>query len=111
MLRELGLIEFVQRRRYKGRFSSYLYRILFHATTGHEKRMAGKRLYKRRTKPFRTTPQSPINSVKDGYHWLFGEDPPLGQQQKHDRTVQKQREEEANRRIEGYEWFFERSNS
>jgi hypothetical protein len=44
--------------------------------------------------------------VKDGYHWLFGEDPPPALQEQHDQQVQKQREEEANRRIEGYEWFF-----
>ena len=36
LLKELGLIEFVERRRNKGRFSSYLYRVLhIVATTGH----------------------------------------------------------------------------
>ena len=39
LLKAAGVIEFVERRRYKGRFSSYLYRILFHATTGHGKRV------------------------------------------------------------------------
>src|SRR4051794_1802851 len=38
VLRELGLIEFVQRRRHKGKFSSYLYKIVFIATTGHGRR-------------------------------------------------------------------------
>lgn len=107
LLRELGLIEFVERRRYRGRFSSYLYRVLhIVATTGHARPMAGKHLYKRRTKPFRTSPKSPTNSVKDGYWWIFGDDPPPDTQREHDQQVQKQREEEAKRRTDGYEWFF-----
>jgi DNA-binding transcriptional MocR family regulator len=106
LLHELGLIEFVQRRRYKGRFSSYLYRILFHATTGHGQPVDRSRSNRRRTKPSRTTPKSPTNSVKDGYWWLFGDDPPPGEQKTHDAATQSQREEEAKRRTEGYEWFF-----
>ena len=43
LLKELGLIEFVTRRRNKGRFSSYLYRICFLATTGHGGQVAGNR--------------------------------------------------------------------
>jgi hypothetical protein len=106
LLKDLGLIEFVERRRHKGRFSSYTYRILTSFTTGHESRVDRRRSNRKRTKPLRTTPKSPKNSVKDGYHWLFGEDPPPDRQEQHDKTVQKQREEEANRRREGYEWFF-----
>jgi len=107
LLRELGLIEFVERRRHRGRFSSYLYRVLHIVrTTGHVRQVAGGRSNKRRTKRLRTTPKSPSKSVKDGYHWLFGEEPPPDQQKEHDRTVQKQREEEAKRRREGFEWFF-----
>ena len=106
LLRELGLIEFVTRRRNKGRFSSYLYRICFQATTGHGRPVAAGGSNKRRTRRLRTTPKSPSNSVKDGYHWLFGEEAPPDQQKEHDRTVQKQREEEAKRRTDGYEWFF-----
>ena len=70
MLRELGLIEFVERRRHKGRFSSYLYRVLHIVrTTGHGKPVGSSRSNRRRTKQLRTTPKSPSNSVKDGYHW------------------------------------------
>jgi DNA-binding transcriptional ArsR family regulator len=38
-LKECGLVEFVERRRHRGRFSSYLYRVVFFvSTTGHERR-------------------------------------------------------------------------
>ena len=44
LLRERGLIEFVERRRNRGRFSSYLYRVLHIVrTTGHGRRAAGGR--------------------------------------------------------------------
>ena len=43
LLRERGLIEFVERRRHKGRFSSYLYRVLHIVrTTGHGRRVGGR---------------------------------------------------------------------
>ena len=59
LLAALGWIEFVERRRHKGRFSSYLYRVLHIAkTTGHGKRVARPVLYKRRTK-------SSLNSEKE----------------------------------------------
>ena len=107
LLRELGLIEFVERRRYKGRFSSYLYRVLhIVATTGHGRRVKDERSNSRRTKPSKNTPKSPSKNVKEGYEWLFGEDPPPDAQQEHDAAIQKRREEEAKRRTEGYEWFF-----
>jgi hypothetical protein len=106
MLREQGLIEFVERRRYKGKFSSYLYRILFHHTTGHGRRMADKRLYKRRTKQLRTTPKPPENEVTAGYSWLFGDKAPPEVQVAHETEVQEQRAEEAKRRTDGFEWLF-----
>ena len=106
LLRELGLIEFVTRRRNKGRFSSYLYRICFLSTTGHGGRVAGSRSNRRRTKPVPTPPNPPSKSVKDGYWWLFGDTAPPQEQAAHDQRVQKQREEEAKRRREGFEWFF-----
>jgi predicted ArsR family transcriptional regulator len=80
-LREAGVIEFVERRRYKGRFSSYLYRILFHATTGHGKAVAGVVPNIRRTRHSRTTPKSPVDK-------------------------EQKRAEEAKRRTAGYEWLF-----
>ncbi len=107
LLRQLRLIEFVERRRNKGRFSSYLYRVLhIVATTGHARPVGSSRSNRVRTKQLRTTPKSPSNSVKDGYHWLFCEPTPPGTQEEHDKAVQRKREEEAKRRREGYEWFF-----
>jgi DNA-binding transcriptional ArsR family regulator len=106
LLKELGLIEFVERRRNKGRFSSYLYKICFHATTGHGRQVAGERSNKRRTRRLRTTPKSPSKSVKEGYEWLFGEAASPQVEKAHEQAVQKQREEEAKRRRDGFEWFF-----
>src|SRR3712207_9126514 len=49
LLKDLGWIEFVERRRHKGRFSSYLYRVLHIATTtGHGQRVAASGLYKKK---------------------------------------------------------------
>ena len=81
LLQDAGVIEFVERRRYKGRFSSYLYRIFFHATTGHGKAVAGTGPNIRRTRRLRTTPKSPVDK-------------------------EQKRKEEAKRRTEGYEWLF-----
>jgi DNA-binding transcriptional ArsR family regulator len=107
LLKDLGLIEFVERRRNKGRFSSYLYKVIHIVqTTGHARPVGSNRSNKRRTKPSRTTPKSPSTSVKDGYHWIFGDDPPTDKQQEHDKQVQEQREEEASRRKEDFEWLF-----
>ena len=66
LLKEKGLIEFVERRRYKGRFSSYLYKVLHIPTTGHGGRMKKQGPNKRRTKPSRTPPKSPTKSVTEG---------------------------------------------
>jgi DNA-binding transcriptional ArsR family regulator len=85
LLRERGLIEFVERRRNRGRYSSYLYRVLhiMRTTTGHGGRVAS--ILKGRTKPSLSTK------------------PP--QTQIHDR--QEKRKREAQRRTEGFEWLFE----
>jgi DNA-binding transcriptional ArsR family regulator len=82
-LKEAGVIEFVERRRYKGRFSSYLYRILFHATTGHRRAAVSPGPNIRRTRRSRTTPKSPVDKQQKrveeakqrtaGYEWLFGD--------------------------------------
>src|ERR687886_2788422 len=64
LLKELGLIEFVERRRHKGRFSSYLYRVLhIVATTGHGDPVGSKRSNRGRTKQLRMTPKSPSKNV------------------------------------------------
>jgi DNA-binding transcriptional ArsR family regulator len=84
LLKELGLIEFVERRRNRGRYSSYLYRVLhIMRTTGHGGRVAS--ILKGRTKPSLSTK------------------PP--QTQEYDR--QEERKREAQRRTEGFEWLFE----
>ena len=85
LLASLGWIELVERRRHKGRFSSYLYRVLHIArTTGHGKRLAARRPYKRRTKEL-------SNYAKD---------------QEPKASKEERRQHEANRRVDGYEWWF-----
>jgi DNA-binding transcriptional MocR family regulator len=106
LLQAQGLIEFVERRRYKGRFSSYLYRILFHATTGHGKPVGETSPNKRRTRQLRTSPKSPTKHVTEGYEWLFGDGAPKDKQEAHNQEQKQKREKEANRRREGFEWFF-----
>ncbi len=84
LLRERGLIEFVERRRKRGRYSSYLYRVLhIMRTTGHGGRVAS--ILKRRTKPSLSTK------------------PP----QTKDHGRQEERKREAKRRREGFEWLFD----
>jgi predicted transcriptional regulator len=85
LLSERGLIEFCERRRYKGRFSSYLYKVVHIVrTTGHGRRVAGRSLYRERTKVLSNSEKSP-------------EEP-----------MEEKREREAKRRREGYEWLFDR---
>jgi DNA-binding transcriptional ArsR family regulator len=85
LLGERGLIEFVERRRNRGRFSSYLYRVIHIVrTTGHGRRLAdGPPIY-RGTKHSTNTPKPPEESMDE------------------------RREREAKRRREGYEWLFDR---
>jgi DNA-binding transcriptional ArsR family regulator len=81
-LKRKGLIEFVERRRNKGRYSSYLYRVVHIVrTTGHGRRVGGRSLYIERTKR-------------------------LSNSQKSTESKQERRQREAKRRREGYEWLF-----
>jgi DNA-binding transcriptional ArsR family regulator len=84
LLRELGLIEFVERRRLRGRYSSYVYRVLhiMRTTTGHGGRVDS--ILKGRTKPRLSTK------------------PPKTQEY----GRKERREQEAQRRREGFEWLF-----
>jgi DNA-binding transcriptional ArsR family regulator len=105
LLKECGLIEFVERRRQKGRFSSYLYKVIHIVctTTGHGRRaVRGDPIY-RRTKRSVTPPNSP---PMEGYGWLFsrGEEPTGEEEHKKERT--KRRSRESQERKEGYEWLF-----
>src|SRR5215212_6806941 len=104
LLKELGLIEFVERRRQRGRFSSYLYKVIHIVrTTGHGRRaVSGNPIY-RGTKRSVTSPNSP---PMEGYSWLFGrgEDPAVEAEHKRERT--KKRSRESQERKEGYEWLF-----
>ena len=107
LLKELGLIEFLERRRHKGRYSSYLYRILHIAqTTGHRRRMAKRDSNKGRTKQLRTTPKSPSKNVKEGYEWLFGEQAPADSKDSCVSNADREHKTDAERRTDGYEWLF-----
>ena len=84
LLKELGLIEFVERRRLKGRYSSYIYRVLhIMRTTGHGGRVAS--ILKGRTKPsLSAKPPKPT-----------------------EKNRQDKRKREAQRRREDFEWLFQ----
>jgi predicted transcriptional regulator len=82
VLKSKGLVEFVERRRNKGRYSSYLYRVLhIVSTTGHGRRVEARSLYRERTKR-------------------------LSNSQKSTESKQERKQREAKRRREGYEWLF-----
>ncbi len=83
VLKSKGLVEFVERRRNRGRYSSYLYRVVHIVrTTGHGRRVEGRSLYRERTKR-------------------------LSNYQKSTESKEERRQREAKRRREGYEWLFE----
>ena len=91
LLAPLGWIELVERRRHKGRFSSYLYRVLhITKTTGHGKRMARPVLYKRRTKSSLNSPREQISAIDKEHR---------------EQTIRARKGEQHTTR--GYEWFFE----
>jgi hypothetical protein len=94
LLATLGWIELVERRRHKGRFSSYLYRVLHIVkTTGHGRRVAGRFLYKDRTK-------SPLELPNKAYKSYIE---PQDQQQRAEVIRRRQGQEEKR----GYSWFFQ----
>jgi len=127
LLKERGLIEFVERKRdWHGRFGAYLYRLVHIAaatarkgaeatgrkgrrrkerpTTGHGGRVAP---IKGQTKRQEDTPLPPKGEVKEAYEWLFSTSASKEVEAGHCREAQKQREEESKRRRKGYEWLFE----
>jgi len=104
LLQELGLVEFVERRRHKGRFSSYLYRVVhITRTTGHGRRVVkGSPIYKG-TKRSVTPSDSP---PKEAFNWLFGKKRNLKAEEEYKNHQEQGRRQEAARRREGYEWLF-----
>jgi DNA-binding transcriptional ArsR family regulator len=104
LLKELGLIQFVERRRQSGRFSSYLYKVIHIVrTTGHGRRLVrGGPIYSR-TKRSVTPPNSP---PREGYNWLFGRGEDPAGEEEHQRERQDKRSRESQERKEGYEWLF-----
>jgi DNA-binding transcriptional ArsR family regulator len=101
----LGLIEFVERRRTRGRFSSYLYRVLHIVrTTGHGRRVEGGTPINKRTKRSVTPPDSP---PKEAVNWLFGKKRNPKAEEEYKNHQERSRKREAARRREGYEWLFE----
>jgi DNA-binding transcriptional ArsR family regulator len=83
VLKSKGLVEFVERRRNKGRYSSYLYRVVHIVrTTGHGRRVEGRSLYRERTKRLSNSP-------------------------KNTESKEERKQREAKRRKEDYEWLFE----
>jgi DNA-binding transcriptional ArsR family regulator len=131
LLKEKGLVEFVERKRdWHGRFGAYLYRVVHIAAAATRKGAAaatttpkgkGRRIKTRatsghpglvapnkgQTKRQEDSPLPPKTDLKDGYWHLFGEQAPQGAEEEHQREVHMRREEQARRRREGFEWFFE----
>ena len=106
LLKERGLIEFVERRRNRGRFSSYLYRVvhIVGITTGHGRRAAKRFPIYGGTKPPKNAPQ---NSPTEGYEWLFGAPTDHKSEERHKRVRKTDRSRASRRRQEGYGWLFE----
>lgn len=52
-------------------------------------------------------PNPPTADFKEGYEWLFGEEPDPEKDKQSRQERQRKREEESRRRREGYEWFFD----
>jgi DNA-binding transcriptional ArsR family regulator len=131
LLKEKGLVEFVERKRdWHGRFGAYLYRVVHIAAAAARKGAAaavatpegrGRRRKKRSTtghgsllapnkgltKRQEDTPLPPKGDPKNGYWGLFGEEPPPDLEEEHYREANKRRQQEARRRRQGYEWLFE----
>jgi DNA-binding transcriptional ArsR family regulator len=129
LLKERGLIEFVERKRdWHGRFGAYVYRVVHIAaatarrkgaqsvssrkerrskkrfTTGHGGRVAP---IKGQTKQKEVTPLPPKRGITQGYWWAFGKEAPLCAEEEHRLEVNYRREQANRRRREGFEWLFE----
>ena len=112
-LQELGLVEFVERRRWRGRYSSYTYRVLHIAqlirrrkrasTTGHTRLLEKGGPIFTRTKATKTPPYNP---PKGAFNWFFGTERNMEAEEQHRKEQLERRSEASRRRTEGYEWLF-----
>jgi len=114
-LKELGLVEFVERRRWRGRYSSYTYRVLHipqlirrrkrasSTTTGHTEPVEKGGPIFSRTKATKTPPYNP---PKEAFNWVFGKQRNLEAEEQHRKEQLERRSEASRRRTEGYEWLF-----
>jgi DNA-binding transcriptional ArsR family regulator len=127
LLKEKGLVEFVERKRdWHGRFGAYVYRVLHIAAATVRRGDEGSSPYGRRREKRRTTghagtvapnkgltkrhegpPPPPKGDLKRGYWGLFGEEPPSDSEEEHNQEADKRRQQEIRRRRYGYEWLFE----
>jgi DNA-binding transcriptional ArsR family regulator len=127
LLKEKGLIEFVERKRdWHGRFGAYLYRVVHIAAATSRKaaKEVADRKGRRRKKSSTTghtgtlapnkgltkhqeDPPTPQQDRIDGYWWLLAEEPPPGADEQHRQEINKRREQAARRRTEGFDWLFE----
>jgi DNA-binding transcriptional MocR family regulator len=105
LLRERGVIEFVERRRNRGRFSSYLYRVVHitRTTSGHGRPKEKGTPINKRTKRSVIPPNSP---PKEAFNWLFGKKRNPKAEEEYKNHQEQARRREAQRRREGYEWLF-----
>ncbi len=112
LLKDLGLIEFVERKRDgRGRFGAYVYKVLHiiastsSKTTGQSGPMAPlNRKTKRSNNPL--TPKKSKDDQRkrrrEGYSWLFDD---LASPERDDEAEERRRRDEERRR-EGWEWLF-----
>lgn len=127
LLKEKGLVEFVERKRdWHGRFGAYLYRVVHIAVATSRKaaqKVTDRKGRRRKTRPttghggpmapnkgltkHQEAPPTPQKDRIDGYWWLLAEEPPPGADEQHRQEIYERREQAARRRREGFGWLFE----
>jgi DNA-binding transcriptional ArsR family regulator len=127
LLKDKGLVEFVERKRdWHGRFGAYLYRVVHIAVATSRKaaqKVTDRKGRRRKTRPttghgglvapikgltkHNEDPPTPQKNRIAGYWWLLAEEPPPGADEQHRQEVNERREQAARRRREGFDWLFE----
>jgi hypothetical protein len=112
LLRSLGLVDFLTRRRNRGRFSSYLFRVVHFVelirrkkgsrTTGHARPVGDRPPIFTGTRDLRTTPKPPQEDPKN----QAPQQAPPEAEEAARLSWASRRQKEARRRREGYEWLF-----